>query len=89
MFVGQISWRTSGVNNELKNNRAKNNSLKSIVVVFGAMSFEWLAIGLVFKPWLDKTRASMGKSRKHLATAPPIKVQKLASLRSMLILPKK
>jgi len=28
-------------------------------VVFGAMSFEWLAIGLVFKPWIDKTRASM------------------------------
>ncbi|KAK4730160.1 hypothetical protein R3W88_023148 [Solanum pinnatisectum] len=69
---------------------AKNNSLKSIEVVFGAMSFEWLAIGLVFKPWLDKTRASMDKSRKHLATPPPpIKFQKLASLRSMLILPKK
>ncbi|KAH0646592.1 hypothetical protein KY284_034476 [Solanum tuberosum] len=71
---------------------AKNNSLKSIVVVFGAMSFEWLAIGLVFKPWIDKTRASMDKSRKHLATSPPsppIKVQKLACLRSMLILPEK
>ncbi|KAG5600820.1 hypothetical protein H5410_032190 [Solanum commersonii] len=71
---------------------AKNNLLKSIVVVFGAMSFEWLAIGLVFKPLLDKTRASMDKSWKHLATSlpqPPIKVQKLASLRSILILPKK
>ncbi|KAK4714854.1 hypothetical protein R3W88_020761 [Solanum pinnatisectum] len=71
---------------------AKNNSLKSTAVVFGAMSFEWLAIELVFKLWLDKTRASMDKSLKHLATPtmmPPIKVQKLASLRSMLILPKK
>ncbi|KAG5620198.1 hypothetical protein H5410_005416 [Solanum commersonii] len=38
---------------------AKNNLFKSIVVVFGVMSFEWMTIGLVFKPWIDKTRASM------------------------------
>ncbi|KAK6786850.1 hypothetical protein RDI58_015375 [Solanum bulbocastanum] len=74
MYIGKAAWVSM----------AKNNSLKSIVVVFGAMSGDWL----VFKPWLDKTRASMDKSRKDLAT-PPIKVQKLASLRSMLILPKK
>uniref|UniRef100_A0A3Q7H5T5 Outer envelope membrane protein 7 n=1 Tax=Solanum lycopersicum TaxID=4081 RepID=A0A3Q7H5T5_SOLLC len=41
---------------------AKNNSLKSTAVVFGALAFGWLAIELAFKPWLDKARASMDKS---------------------------
>ncbi|OIT02478.1 hypothetical protein A4A49_32692 [Nicotiana attenuata] len=41
---------------------AKNNSLKSTAVVFGALAFGWLAIELAFKPWLDKARAAMDKS---------------------------
>nr|XP_009789902.1 PREDICTED: 6.7 kDa chloroplast outer envelope membrane protein-like [Nicotiana sylvestris] len=41
---------------------AKNNSLKSAAVVFGALAFGWLAIELAFKPWLDKARAAMDKS---------------------------
>ncbi|CAN4098194.1 unnamed protein product [Withania somnifera] len=41
---------------------AKNNSLKSTAVVFGALAFGWLAIELAFKPWLDKARAAIDKS---------------------------
>ncbi|GAB4840657.1 Outer envelope membrane protein 7 [Ancistrocladus abbreviatus] len=40
----------------------KRDSLKSSMVVMGALALGWLAIELAFKPWLDKARAAMDKS---------------------------
>lgn len=36
--------------------------LKSVMVVFGALAFGWLAIELAFKPFLDKARSALDKS---------------------------
>ncbi|KAG5625564.1 hypothetical protein H5410_010782 [Solanum commersonii] len=41
---------------------AKNNSLKSTLMVFGALIFGWLVIELAFKLWLDKAQSFMDKS---------------------------
>ncbi|KAI3958377.1 hypothetical protein MKW98_011065 [Papaver atlanticum] len=38
------------------------NSLKSSLVVFGALAFGWLTMEIAFKPYLDKARAAMDKS---------------------------
>ncbi|KAI3893642.1 hypothetical protein MKX03_006220 [Papaver bracteatum] len=38
------------------------NSLKSALVVFGALAFGWLTMEIAFKPYLDKARAAMDKS---------------------------
>ncbi|XP_027352485.1 outer envelope membrane protein 7 [Abrus precatorius] len=35
---------------------------KEAVVVVGALAFVWLAIEIAFKPFLNKTRASIDKS---------------------------
>nr|DAD19445.1 TPA_asm: hypothetical protein HUJ06_020908 [Nelumbo nucifera] len=40
----------------------KTNSLKSAIVVFGALAFGWLTIELAFKPFLGKAREAMDKS---------------------------
>ncbi|KAI3898780.1 hypothetical protein MKW92_046376 [Papaver armeniacum] len=38
------------------------NSLKSALVIFGALAFGWLTMEIAFKPYLDKARAAMDKS---------------------------
>ncbi|KAI3985379.1 hypothetical protein MKX01_033693 [Papaver californicum] len=38
------------------------NSLKSALIVFGALAFGWLTIEIAFKPYLDKAREAMDKS---------------------------
>ncbi|CAK9175830.1 unnamed protein product [Ilex paraguariensis] len=40
----------------------KQNAVKSVAVVFGALACGWLAIELAFKPWLEKARATITKS---------------------------
>ncbi|KAG9456662.1 hypothetical protein H6P81_001170 [Aristolochia fimbriata] len=42
--------------------RARTNSLKSAVVVFGALAFGWLTIEIAFKPFLDRAREAMNKA---------------------------
>ncbi|PIA51836.1 hypothetical protein AQUCO_01000014v1 [Aquilegia coerulea] len=41
---------------------AKVNSLKSAIVVFGALAFGWLTIEIACKPFLEKAREAMDKS---------------------------
>ncbi|OVA16282.1 hypothetical protein BVC80_8971g46 [Macleaya cordata] len=41
---------------------SKMNSLKSAVVVVGALAFGWLTVEFAFKPFLDKAREAMDKS---------------------------
>ncbi|MCL7042630.1 hypothetical protein MKW94_022659 [Papaver nudicaule] len=38
------------------------NSLKSAIVVFGALAFGWFTMEIAFKPYLDKAREAMDKS---------------------------
>lgn len=38
------------------------NSLKSAIVVLGALAFGWLTIELAFKPFLEKARSAIDKS---------------------------
>ncbi|KAF8388015.1 hypothetical protein HHK36_026681 [Tetracentron sinense] len=40
----------------------KANSLKSAIVVFGALAFGWLTLEIAFKPFLDKARDAIDKS---------------------------
>ncbi|XP_043725905.1 outer envelope membrane protein 7-like [Telopea speciosissima] len=40
----------------------KANSVKSAIVVVGALAFGWLTIELAFKPFLQKARDAMDKS---------------------------
>ncbi|KAF6157326.1 hypothetical protein GIB67_004264 [Kingdonia uniflora] len=40
----------------------KLNSMKSTIVVLGAMAFGWLTLEFAFKPYLDKGRAAIKKS---------------------------
>ncbi|XP_042516432.1 outer envelope membrane protein 7-like [Macadamia integrifolia] len=40
----------------------KANSVKSAIVVLGALAFGWLTIEIAFKPFLQKARGAMDKS---------------------------
>ena len=58
--------------------RVETDSLKTTMVVFGALAFGWMAIELAFKPFLDKARSALGKSdpdhdndNDAVADAPP------------------
>ncbi|KAM7478541.1 hypothetical protein LguiA_026754 [Lonicera macranthoides] len=47
----------------------KSESLKSAAVVFGALSFGWLAVELAFKPLLEKARSAIQKSKSLKSAA--------------------